>query len=63
MNSSPPIYVPVKQIIALFGYSRATVHRKLSRGLFQGKKDGRITLVLLSSVIAHVNSLPNRHRA
>ncbi len=62
MNASTPLYLSVKQVTAQFGYSRATVHRKLSKGLFHGKKDGRITLVLLSSVLAYVNSLPNRHR-
>ena len=62
MNAAP-IYVPVKQIVAQFGYSRATVHRRLSAGEFKGKKDGRITLVLLSSVRDYIERLPDRHRA
>ena len=44
MNASTPLYLSVKQVTAQFGYSRATVHRKLSKGLFHGKKDGCITL-------------------
>lgn len=32
-----PLYAPVKQIVVQFGLSRATVHRKLSVGIFHGQ--------------------------
>ena len=53
-------YVRVKRITEIFGWFKATVHRKLSRKLIRGKKDGRITLVELKSVYDHVASLPDR---
>jgi hypothetical protein len=60
MNASTPVYVTVKQVVERFGISRATTHRKLSAGLFKGKKVGRITLVELASVVAYLDSCPNR---
>jgi hypothetical protein len=37
MNASAPSYVTVKQVVAEFAMSKATVHRKLSAGAIKGK--------------------------
>ena len=60
MTETVKEWVRVKRVCEIFGWCRATVHRKLTRKLIRGKKDGRITLVELKSVYDHVASLPDR---
>lgn len=59
MNEKPE-YVSVRVISERYGWHKSTVHRKLTRKLIAGKKDGRKTLIVLQSVIDHVKSLPDR---
>jgi hypothetical protein len=61
MSDKPrPEYASVKQVCERFGWHKSTVHRKLTRKLIAGKKDGRKTLIVLQSVIDHVKNLPDR---
>ena len=44
-TQTTPVYAPVKAIIAEYGLSKSTLHRKLTAWLIKGKKIGRTTLV------------------
>jgi hypothetical protein len=49
----------IAEVAALTGESPWQVKTKLRSGRYRAKKDGRMTKIIWSSVIADVNSLPD----
>ena len=61
MNDKPEReWVSVKRVTEIYGWHKSTVHRMLNDKRITGKKDGRKTMVNLTSVEAYVKSLPDR---
>ena len=59
-TQTTPAYAPVKAIIAEYGLSKSTLHRKLTAGQIKGKKIGRSTLIDVASLRDYLATCPNR---
>jgi hypothetical protein len=59
-TQTTPVYAPVKAIIAEYGLSKSTLHRKLTAWLIKGKKIGRTTLVDVASVLVYLANCPDQ---
>jgi excisionase family DNA binding protein len=57
-SCAEPIAARIPEVSRLTGISRSEIYRLLADGKLKGKKSGRSTLVLMSSVAEYLDSLP-----
>jgi hypothetical protein len=55
----PPILVTVKEAMRLLARSQSMVYAMLASGELQGKRDGKRTLIVHSSIVKRIESLPD----
>ena len=53
-----PVTVSIAECRRISGYSRSEIYRQLAAGKFKAVKAGSRTLIVLDSLINHLNSLP-----
>jgi hypothetical protein len=56
-NMQPTVPIP-RPGQTLCGWTRATVYKKLAAGDIFAVKDGKRTLIVTSSIVAHLKTLP-----
>ncbi len=56
-NMQPTVPIP-RPGQTLCGWTRATVYKKLAAGDIVAVKDGKRTLIVTSSIVAHLRTLP-----